>query len=90
MKWLEQNNSLTKEFIFENFVEACNFIQTIIPIAESMNHHPDIYLHSYNKVKIILTTHSQKQVTQKDHKLAGQIDHIIQEVNNLPQAKQTL
>ena len=44
--------------------------------AEKMNHHPDIFLHSWNKVKITISTHSEGGVTEKDFRLAEIIDKL--------------
>ena len=41
-----------------------------------MDHHPDLLLHSWNKVKVILSTHSEGGVTGNDFKLAQTIDEI--------------
>jgi len=76
MDWKVENNLLTKEFGFNNFVEAIQFVNKILPLAEEMNHHPDILIHSYKKVKVMLFTHSEKKITEKDHSLAKKIDNI--------------
>lgn len=76
MKWEIINNTLSKEFEFKNFVEAVEFINKIMPLAEKAKHHPDIYLHSYSKVKIMLLSHDVGKVTGKDYKLAEKIDAI--------------
>ncbi len=76
MNWEIINNKLTKEFEFENFVEAVTFINKIMPLAEKAEHHPDIYLHSYNKVKVMLLSHDVDKVTEKDYNLAKEIDAI--------------
>ena len=41
-----------------------------------MNHHPDMFLHSWNKVKVTISTHSEGGVTEKDFKLAAIIDNL--------------
>lgn len=41
-----------------------------------MDHHPDVNIHSYNKLKITLSTHSEGGVTENDFKLAGLIDKL--------------
>ena len=75
--WTEINNKLQKEFQFENFLQALDFVNKVGEIAESSQHHPDIQIHSYNKVLIQTQTHDQGHiVTQKDHDLANLIDHI--------------
>lgn len=47
----------------------------IVPIAEKMNHHPDIEI-NYNKVKVTLSTHDEGGVTEKDFDLARKIESI--------------
>jgi len=75
--WTEINNKLQKEFQFENFLQALDFVNKVGKIAESSQHHPDIQIHSYNKVLIQAQTHDQGHiVTQKDHDLANLIDNI--------------
>lgn len=76
MTWEIINNKLTKEFEFNSFVEAVKFINKIMPLAEKAEHHPDIYLHSYSKVKLMLLSHDVGEVTDKDYKLAKEIDTI--------------
>ena len=75
-KWRKVNSILTKTFTFKNFVEAVDFVNKIVPLAEKVNHHPDIKIFAYKKVKITLTTHEKKKVTQMDIKLSKKIDQI--------------
>ena len=78
MDWKIENDLLTKEFEFKNFIEAVQFVNNILPLAQEMDHHPDILIHSYKKVKVMLYTHSEKKITQKDYSLAKKIDEITQ------------
>lgn len=74
MDWKTENNTLVKEFVFKNFKEAIDFVNRILPLAESADHHPDLLIHSYKKVRVILTTHSVGRITEKDYLLAEKID----------------
>ena len=75
--WKEENNSLKKSFQFKNFSEAFAFMTRVAFLAEKMNHHPD-WRNVYNTVEITLNTHDAgNTVTEKDRKLAQQIDSII-------------
>ena len=74
--WKEVSNSITKEFIFDDFAQALAFVNKVGVLAESANHHPDILIHDYKKVAITLTTHSEGQVTDKDTNLAEKIDSL--------------
>ena len=76
MDWKTENNNLVKEFIFKNFVEAIEFVNKIVPLAEKADHHPNIYIHSYKKVRIELFTHSKGKITEKDFSLAKEIDKL--------------
>lgn len=76
MDWKIEGKALVKEFEFANFSEAINFINKILPLAEKANHHPDILVHSYKKVKIMMYTHTADKITEKDYSLAQKIDAI--------------
>lgn len=79
MTWEEENNFLTKTFTFENFKQALEFVNSVGKLAEKENHHPDIKIFNYNKVKISLTTHDAGnggKITEKDKDLAKNIDSI--------------
>ena len=73
--WKLVDNKIQREFNFKDFLSAFNFIKEIADLAESLNHHPDIF-NSYNKVIISLTTHDLGGVSKKDFKLAMEIDNL--------------
>ena len=66
--------SIEKEWELADFAEAMGFVDRVAEIAEAANHHPDILLHGWNKVRLTLSTHSQGGLTDADFKLASQID----------------
>ena len=74
--WQFQNNSIEKEYTLKDFKSALNFVNKLGEEAEKMDHHPDINIHSYNKVKITLSTHSEGGVTNKDFNLAEKIEKL--------------
>ena len=74
--WKIIDGQLTKEFSFNDFVSALNFVNAIAEVAEAHNHHPDILIHSYKLVKVMLFTHDAKAITNKDHQLAEAIDKL--------------
>ena len=75
--WEIIEDCLTKTFSFENLKEAIEFANKITEIAEKENHHPDLLIHSYKKVKVMLKTHSEKKITEKDYDLSKLIDQIV-------------
>ncbi|MEM0271365.1 MAG: 4a-hydroxytetrahydrobiopterin dehydratase [Thermoprotei archaeon] len=74
--WRLEGNSLVRELEFDDFDSAIDFIVKLAPIANKLDHHPDIY-NSYNKVRLSLTTHEEGGVTEKDFELAEQIDLLL-------------
>lgn len=74
---LEDNGkSIVKNFEFDNFMIAVDFVNKISEVAEEEGHHPDIRIYDYNKVEIKLTTHSALGLTEKDFKVASEIDNL--------------
>ena len=71
--WSRKGNEITRTFAFDGFPAALEFAQKLVPIAEGMNHHPDIDIR-YNKVTIRLSTHDKGGITDKDLEQAKQID----------------
>jgi len=67
--WRFKDNSISKIFEFKDFLESIEFVNKVAPIAEELNHHPDIDIR-YSKVIISLSTHDEKGVTEKDIQLA--------------------
>lgn len=81
--WNEENNQLKRSFKFTNFIEAFAFMTKVAFVAEKMNHHPN-WSNSYNKVDITLFTHDvNNTVTDKDRKLAGEIDKLFSGGNSI-------
>lgn len=76
MHWNTVEGKLVKTFSFVDFAAALAFVNNVGEIAEELNHHPDIRLHSYNNVNVVLYTHSENAITSKDQTLAKRIDEL--------------
>ncbi|MBX9853457.1 MAG: 4a-hydroxytetrahydrobiopterin dehydratase [Cytophagaceae bacterium] len=75
--WTEKDNKLTRTFQFKDFKEAFSFMTRVALIAEKADHHPT-WTNTWNKVTIELTTHDTgNKVTEKDHKMAKEIDKLV-------------
>ena len=75
--WTFENESISKQFQFKDFIEALSFVTAIGLESEKMDHHPDILMFAWNKVKITISTHSADGVTEKDFSLAQKIEERI-------------
>jgi 4a-hydroxytetrahydrobiopterin dehydratase len=56
---------------------AITLVDQAAELAEAANHHPDILVHGWNKVRLELSTHSEGGITQADLDLAGRIDATV-------------
>ena len=75
MQWNEIENTITKTFEFNSYLDGIDFVNAVANVAEQENHHPDISI-GYCKVTISLTTHDAGKITEKDYKLAKLIDDL--------------
>ncbi|MBP7087879.1 MAG: thiol peroxidase [Candidatus Omnitrophica bacterium] len=69
------DKKLKKEFKFSDFSAAKYFLDLIANIAQEQGHHPMLTL-TYNKVKVILTTHAASGLTENDFIMAKIIDQL--------------
>jgi 4a-hydroxytetrahydrobiopterin dehydratase len=67
---------LLREFRFDSFKKAMEFVNKVAKIAEKENHHPDIYIYEWRKVRLSLTTHALSGLSLNDFILASKIDLI--------------
>jgi 4a-hydroxytetrahydrobiopterin dehydratase len=75
-EWREEQSELVRDFKFEDFAEAMGFVNRVADLAEEANHHPDILVHGWNKVRLTLSTHSEGRITDNDHQMAAKIDEV--------------
>ena len=50
-----------------------DFVNRITPVAEEMNHHPDIAI-SWSQVEVAISTHSEGGLTDNDFELAKKVE----------------
>ena len=68
--WEQDGEAIKAEFKFKDFNEAMGFVTRVSLAAEKADHHPDIDIR-WNKVLLVLSTHSEGGVTKKDLDLAA-------------------
>jgi 4a-hydroxytetrahydrobiopterin dehydratase len=69
--------AIVRDLKFEDFAAAMDFVNRVAELAEEANHHPDILLHGWNKVRLTLSTHSQAGLTDADFRLAARIEGLL-------------
>ena len=76
VKWGVGDKKLKREFEFEDFKQAIQFVNKVADLAEEQNHHPDIRLFGYNNVEIELSTHAVEGLSENDFIMAAKIDNM--------------
>jgi 4a-hydroxytetrahydrobiopterin dehydratase len=67
------NQTLEREFSFDNFRDAFGFVARAALVAEAEQHHPDIEL-GWGRASFKLTTHAASGLTRNDFVMAAKID----------------
>jgi 4a-hydroxytetrahydrobiopterin dehydratase len=74
--WERDGDEIVREWKLEAFAAALAFVNTVGDAAEEANHHPDILLHGWNKVRLSLTNHSAGGLTAADFEMAAKFDSL--------------
>jgi 4a-hydroxytetrahydrobiopterin dehydratase len=75
LQWERQGDELHTTVTLHDFADALAFVNAVGAAAEAANHHPDIDIR-WNKVSLVLSTHSAGGLTVLDLALAGAIDRL--------------
>lgn len=68
--------TIFREYSMKNFMAAVKHIAEVANIAEAENHHPDIHLTGYRKLRIDLSTHALGGLTENDFIVAAKINDL--------------
>ena len=74
--WERDGDAIRKTFEGKDFMSSVGLVDRLAPVAEEMNHHPDLEI-SWNRVTVILSTHSEGGLTSNDFELASSIDELV-------------
>ena len=77
--WERVGESIRREFTFANFNEAFGFMTKVALVAAELDHHPD-WSNSWATVVITLSSHDAGGLTDRDVRLAGRINDLVDDV----------
>ena len=75
--------SIQAQYEMKNFVAAVELIRQIAEVAEAENHHPDIHLTGYRKLRVDLSTHAAGGLTENDFILAAKISRLPKDLRTV-------
>lgn len=74
--WAREGGTLTKTYKLGGFNAAVALVNEIAKAANAANHHPDLHIEAYRRVRVVLTTHARGGISDADVDLAHRIDEL--------------
>lgn len=74
--WQRDGDQIVRDWKFKDFAQAMAFVNRVADAAEEANHHPDILVHGWNKVRLSLTNHAAGGLTEPDFEMAKRFDEL--------------
>lgn len=75
--WRREGDSIVRDCELADFRAVIAAVNAIAELAEEANHHPDLLVHGYKRLRVELTTHAESAITQADLDLASRIDRAL-------------
>ncbi len=69
-----ESKSISREYIMKDFLAGVKAIEKITEIAQAEDHHPDLHLTGYRKLKVVLSTHKIGGLSENDFIVAAKIN----------------
>ena len=74
--WRREGDQIVRDVKLADFAEAMRLVNAVAAEAEAANHHPDILVHGWNRVRLSVTNHAEGGLTDADFALAKRIDSL--------------
>jgi 4a-hydroxytetrahydrobiopterin dehydratase len=74
--WRREGGAIVRDLELPDFAGALRYVNAVGEVAERRNHHPDITIHGWNKVRLVVSNHSEGGLTEADFALAGELDGV--------------
>ena len=72
--WRREGDEIVTDRDLADFAAAMAFVNAVADAAQAADHHPDILVHAWNKVRLSVTNHRAGGLTEADFALAATID----------------
>ena len=77
-EWNYKNNSISRQFSFDSYMDGIEFVNAVALIAEKENHHPDLMI-GWGSVQVNYTSHDLGGVTEKCLHMAKLTEQLYKE-----------
>ena len=73
----EGGTSIRRTYVFADFSSAIHFVNRVADLAESEQHHPDIRIHAYRRVRLEFSTFSIRGLSENDFIMAAKTNRVL-------------
>ncbi len=77
--WRIDGTEIVRDLKFEDFAATIIFLNRVAELAQEYDHHPDMLVHGWNKLKLSLTNHAAGGLTEIDFDMAARFDALLGE-----------
>jgi 4a-hydroxytetrahydrobiopterin dehydratase len=74
--WHRDGDEIVRDVECKDFAAVIALVNAVASVAEEANHHPDILVHGWSRLRLSVTNHSAGGLTQADFDLAAAIDRL--------------
>jgi len=74
--WSFVNSSISKEFLFDSYMDGIEFVNELAKVSEKNNHHPDLIV-SWCKVNVTFTSHELGGVSSECINMAKALETLL-------------
>jgi 4a-hydroxytetrahydrobiopterin dehydratase len=75
--WTRDGPAIVRDHRVADFAAAIAVVNAVAEVAEALDHHPDILVHGWNRLRLTLSTHSAGGLTAADFRLAEGIEALL-------------
>lgn len=72
-------DTISRHLELKNFMAVIDLVNKIATVAEDRGHHPNLHLHDYKQLDIVVYTHKIGGLHENDFILAQQIEELLKE-----------
>ena len=75
--WSRAGATIVRDHKVADFAAAIAVVNAVAAVADELDHHPDILVHGWNRLRLTLSTHSAGGLTAADFALAERIEVLL-------------
>src|SRR3990170_1751548 len=81
LEWELEEGKVVRRFKLKDFREAIDFVNKVAALCDAENHHPNISVYGWNKVKLTFFTHAIKGLSENDFIMAAKVNQLLSKQN---------